>query len=152
MDIAGWIEQRLGGRLLRLHDALYQGTNGRIGHRFPGIPPSLLLHTVGAKTGAARISTLSYARDGGTYLIVASMGGAPRSPGWYHNLKAHPDVEINVGPQRLRATARPILPDDPDYARLWRVVNANNADRYESYQRRTTRPIPIVILTPKPSI
>ncbi|OBK91457.1 nitroreductase family deazaflavin-dependent oxidoreductase [Mycolicibacter sinensis] len=151
MDIASWVEQRVGARLLRLHDKLYQSTNGRIGHRFPGVPPSLLLHTVGAKTGQPRTSTLSYARDGDTYLIVASMGGAPRSPGWYHNLKARPDVEINVGPQRVRATARPVLPDDPDYARLWRIVNANNANRYEVYQRRTSRPIPVVVLTPESS-
>ncbi|MEB3033830.1 nitroreductase family deazaflavin-dependent oxidoreductase [[Mycobacterium] nativiensis] len=151
MDISSWVERQVGGRLLRLHDTLYQSTNGRIGHRLPGLPPSLLLHTVGAKTGAARVSTLTYARDGDTYLLVASMGGAPRSPGWYHNLKAHPDVQINVGPTRFGATARPVLPDDPDYARLWRIVNANNANRYEAYQRRTTRSIPIVVITPTPS-
>lgn len=81
MDISRWVEDQLGVRLLRLHDKLYQGSNGRIGHRFPGVPPSLLLHTVGAKTGQARTNSLTYARDGDTYLIVASMGGAPRSPG-----------------------------------------------------------------------
>jgi len=147
MDISRWVEQQVGGRLLRLHDTLYQRTNGRIGHRIPGMPPSLLLHTVGAKTGAARTNSLTYARDGDTYLIVASMGGAPRSPGWYHNLKAHPDVEINVGPRRFGVTAAPVLPGDPDYDRLWHLVNANNADRYNGYQRRTSRPIPIVVLT-----
>ncbi|OBG40897.1 MULTISPECIES: nitroreductase family deazaflavin-dependent oxidoreductase [Mycolicibacter] len=140
--------EKLGVRALSLHNLIYQQTNGWIGHKVPGLPPNLLLHTVGAKTGQARTSTLTYARDGDAYLIVASMGGAPRSPGWYHNLKANPDVEINVGPKRLRATARPVLPDDPDYARLWRLVNANNADRYEAYQRRTSRPIPVVALTP----
>lgn len=149
MDISSWVEDQLGVRLLRLHDKLYQGSNGRIGHRFPGLPPSLLLHTVGAKTGQARTNSLTYARDGDSYLIVASMGGAPRSPGWYHNLKAHPDVEINVGPRRLAVTARPVLPDDPDYARLWQIVNANNAHRYEAYQRRTSRPIPVVVLAPR---
>lgn len=149
MDISSWVEQQVGVPLLRLHDRLYQGTNGRIGHRFPGVPPSLLLHTVGAKTGQARTNSLTYARDGENYLIVASMGGAPRSPGWYHNLKAHPDVEINVGPKRFGVTARPVLPDDPDYARLWRTVNVNNANRYDAYQRRTTRPIPVVVLTPR---
>lgn len=147
MEIPASIE-KVGVRLLALHSLIYQRTNGWIGHTVPGLPPNLLLHTVGAKTGEARTSTLTYARDGDAYLIVASMGGAPRSPGWYHNLKANPDVEIHVGPKRLRATARPVLPDDPDYMRLWRMVNANNANRYESYQRRTTRPIPVVILTP----
>ena len=142
--------EQAGLRVLHLHDLLYQKTNGLIGHRVPGLPNSLLLHTVGAKTGQQRINTLSYARDGKDYLVVASMGGAPRSPGWYHNLKATPDVEINVGTTRLAVTARPILPDDPDYARLWQLVNKNNANRYEAYQKKTSRPIPIVALTPKP--
>ncbi|MHC9294112.1 nitroreductase family deazaflavin-dependent oxidoreductase [Mycobacterium sp. LTG2003] len=138
----------VGLRLLHIHDLIYQKTGGRIGHRMPGVPPSLLLHTTGAKTGQARINTLSYARDGENYLVVASMGGAPRSPGWYHNLKANPNIEINVGTKRLKVTANPILPDDPDYARLWRIVNENNSHRYEAYQKKTSRPIPIVVLTP----
>lgn len=149
MDISRWIEQQVGTRLLRLHDAIYQRSNGRIGHRIPGAPPTLLLHTVGAKTGQARTNSLTYARDGDAYLIVASMAGAPRSPGWYHNLKANPDVEINVGPQRFAMTAKPLLPDDPDYARLWGIVNDNNANRYRTYQGRTSRPIPVVVLTPR---
>lgn len=135
-------------RLLGIHDMVYQKTNGRLGHRLPGLPPNLLLHTIGAKTGRPRTHALSYARDGDRYLIVASKGGAPRSPGWYHNLKAHPDVDINVGPRRLPVSAHPVLPTDPDYARLWRIVNDNNAGRYAAYQRRTTRPIPVVVLTP----
>jgi F420H(2)-dependent quinone reductase len=134
---------------LRLHDKVYQATNGRIGHRMPGMPPSLLLHTVGAKTGQPRTTTLSYAKDGDDYLIVASKGGEPRSPGWYHNLKADPDIEINLGPTRFAVTARPVLPDNPDYERMWRLVNANNANRYVEYQKKTSRPIPVVVLTPK---
>ena len=149
MDISRIIEQRVGVPLLRLHNAIYKGTNGWIGHRVPGAPPNLLLHTVGAKTGNARTTSLSYARDGGNYLIVASKGGDPHAPGWYHNLKAHPDVEINVGPKRFGVTARPVSADDPDYPRLWRIVNEHNANRYEAYQRRTSRPIPVVVLTAK---
>lgn len=135
-------------RLLGIHNMLYQKTNGWIGHRLPGLPPSLLLHSTGAKTGKPRTTALTYARDGDSYLIVASMGGAPRSPGWYHNLKAHPKVEINVGPKRLAVTARPVLPSDPDYQRLWQIVNTHNANRYAAYQRRTSRPIPVIVLTP----
>ena len=133
---------------VRTHDALYQRTNGWIGHRIPGAPNSLLLHTVGAKTGLPRTSSLSYARDGDSYLVVASNGGDDRAPGWYHNLKAQPRVEINVGPRRFAVTAEPVLSTDPDYPRVWRIVNANNADRYDGYQARTTRPIPVVRLTP----
>lgn len=110
--------------------------------------PSLLLHTVGAKTGKARTTSLTYARDGDEYLIVASKGGDPRSPGWYHNLKAHPDAEINVGPRRFAVTAKPVLPGEPGYDRLWKIVNDNNGNRYEAYQRKTSRPIPVIVLTP----
>jgi len=151
MGIGLWLEQNVGYRILMLHDKLYKSTDGRIGHRIPlpGVAPSLLLHTVGAKTGAHRTNTLSYFPDGGNYYVVASKGGDPKAPGWYHNLKANPDIEINVGPQRFAVTATPLLPDDPDYARLWKLVNDGNSDRYNGYQKRTTRPIPVVRLTPK---
>ncbi|KAA1247232.1 nitroreductase family deazaflavin-dependent oxidoreductase [Mycobacterium simiae] len=141
-------EQLVGAPLLRLHDTIYRKTNGRIGHRMPGLPPNLLLHTVGAKTGQPRTTSLTYARDGDSYLIVASNGGADRYPGWYHNLRKQPKCEINVGPKRLAVTARRITPDDADYVRMWRLVNANNANRYTGYQHRTSRPIPIFALTP----
>lgn len=135
------------GLFVRTHDAVYQRTNGWVGHRIPGAPNSLLLHTIGAKTGLSRTNSLSYARDGADYLVVASNGGDQRAPGWYHNLKARPDVAINVGRHRFPVTAAVVLPDDPDYARLWRIVNANNANRYDGYQARTTRPIPVVRLS-----
>ena len=80
--------------------------------------------------------------------MVASNGGDRRAPGWYHNLKARPDVQINVGPRRFAVTATVVLPEDPDYARQWRIVNANNANRYDGYQARTSRPIPIIRLSP----
>jgi F420H(2)-dependent quinone reductase len=143
-----FLEEKLLPRVLRFHDTVYRRTNGWIGHRLLLIP-SLLLRTVGAKTGEQRTSSLTYARDGGNYLVVASKAGAPRAPGWYHNLKAQPDVEINVGPRRLNVTARPVLPDDPDYSRLWQIVNKNNQNRYIEYQKKTSRPIPVVVLTPK---
>jgi deazaflavin-dependent oxidoreductase (nitroreductase family) len=146
--MASWLEENLLPTVLRVHDTVYQKTNGWIGHRTLGIP-SLLLHTVGAKTGAARTASLTYARDGDNYLIVASKGGDPKAPGWYHNLKANPDVEINVGPKRFAVTAKPVQPDDPDYARLWQIVNKNNSNRYEAYQKKTSRPIPVVVLTPR---
>lgn len=137
-------------KFLSVHDKIYQATNGRVGHRVPGMPPNLLLHTVGAKTGQKRTTTLTYARDGDDYLVVASKAGYPKAPGWYHNLKADPDVEINVGADRFAVTARPVLPDSLDYARLWKLVNANNANRYVEYQKKTSRPIPVIVLTPTP--
>ena len=134
-------------RMLPIHDAIYQKTGGWIGHRVPGMPPSLLLHTVGAKTGQPRTNTLSYARDGDSYLIVASNAGSDRYPAWYHNLRKHPECEINIGPKRFAVTARRITPEDADYPRLWQLANKNNANRYNGYQRQTSRPIPIFALT-----
>ena len=148
MSMPLW-EKYLGLPLLKVHDKIYQKTEGRIGHRIPGVPPALLLHTVGAKTGLARTTSLTYAKDGDSYLVVASKGGEPTAPGWYFNLKANPDVEINVGPKRFGVTARVVGKDDPDYPRLWQLVNKPNANRYEGYQKRTTRPIPVVALTPR---
>ncbi len=139
--------EQAGLRILRLHDAIYQKSNGRIGHRLPGVPPSLLLHAVGAKTGQPRTTSLTYARDGDSYLIVASNAGFDRYPGWYHNLRKHPDCEINVGPKRFAVTARRVTPDDSDYDRMWQLVNKNNGNRYDGYQTRTSRPIPIFVLT-----
>lgn len=146
-----WWEKYIAYRLLLLHDKVYQATDGRIGHTIPGGPSNLILRTVGAKTGRQRANTLSYARDGDDYLVVASMGGESRAPGWYHNLKADPNVEINVGPKRIPATATPVTRDDPEFPRLWEIVNnmRGNKNRYKGYQKRTTRPIPVVRLTPK---
>lgn len=137
--------------VLRLHDTVYRRTNGRIGHRIPGLPPNLLLHTVGAKTGLPRSTSLMYARDGGAYLVVASRGGHPRAPGWYHNLRAHPDAEINVGTMRLAVKAEPVQPGDADYARLWQIADRNGGGRLKTRQSRTSRPFPIVVLTPQNS-
>ena len=145
-----WYERYIGYPLLLLHDKLYKRTNGRIGHSFPGTPPMLILHTVGAKTGLQRSNSLAYARDGDDYLVVASKGGDPKAPGWYHNLKANPSVEINVGAKRIKTTATPVTRDSAEYPRLWKIVNEmkNNKDQYNTYQKRTTRPIPVVRLTP----
>jgi F420H(2)-dependent quinone reductase len=146
--MASWIEQTLLPQVLRIHDSVYRGTNGWIGHRTLLIP-SLLLHTVGTKTGKARTTSLTYARDGNDYLIVASKGGDPHAPGWYHNLRKNPNVEINVGPRRFGVRARPVVPGDTDYSRLWQIVNKNNGNRYAAYQEKTSRPIPVVVLTPR---
>jgi hypothetical protein len=64
-------------------------------------------------------------------------------------MRKRPDCEINAGPKRIAVTARAVLPDDADYARLWELVNKNNGNRYNGYQGRTSRPIPVVVLTPR---
>ena len=98
MDIYRWAEKKIGGRLIRLHDTVYQKTDGRIGHRIPGVPPILLLHTIGAKTGLPRTNSLTYARDGDAYLIVASNGGSDPLPG----LVSQPAQEPERRNQRRR--------------------------------------------------
>jgi deazaflavin-dependent oxidoreductase (nitroreductase family) len=133
---------------LKAHDWVYKTSGGRIGHRTLGVP-SLLLHSLGAKSGAPRTTSLTYAKDGDRYLLVASKGGDPKAPAWLFNLRAHPDAEIQVGRDRMPVTASEVGPGDPDYERLWKIVNDNNQQRYEAYQRKTTRPIPVVVLAPR---
>jgi F420H(2)-dependent quinone reductase len=133
--------------VLRVHEALYKASDGLIGHRVLGVP-TLLLQTTGRRSGKTRTNGLVYARDRGDYLVVASKGGADQAPGWLFNLKANPEVEIQVGRERLKARARAVEPSDPDYDRLWKVVDENNGGRYSEYQKRTERPIPVVVITP----
>jgi deazaflavin-dependent oxidoreductase (nitroreductase family) len=134
-------------QILRLHAQLYRRTDGRIGHRLMGVP-TLLLRTTGRRSGAIRTNALVYALDGDDYLVVASNGGADRPPAWLYNLQANPSVEIQIGRQRRNSSARVLEPTDPDYDRLWKIVNANNHDRYSAYQKQTTRPIPVIAVTP----
>ena len=108
----------------------------------------LLLRTTGRRSGATRTNGLVYARDDDDYLLVASNGGADRPPAWLHNLRANPQVEIQVARERRKGTAKVVEPTDPDYDRLWRVVNENNQDRYSAYQKQTTRAIPVIVVTP----
>ncbi|MEA2440107.1 MAG: hypothetical protein QOH76_1531 [Thermoleophilaceae bacterium] len=134
-------------QVLRVHERIYKATDGRVGHRMIGVP-TLLLRTTGRRSGATRTNGLVYARDGGDYLVVPSNGGADKPPAWLHNLRADPEVEMQVGRERQMGTARIVEPSDPDYDRLWKIVNENNRDRYTAYQEKTDRPIPVVAVTP----
>lgn len=138
---------RAGLALLHVHQTIYELTDGRLGHRLLGVP-CLLLHTTGRRTGRSRTTALVYARDGEDYLVVGSLGGAARAPGWLHNVRARPQVGVQVGRGRFPAVATVVERGADDYDRLWRIVNENNGGRYERYQARTTRPIPVVRLVP----
>jgi F420H(2)-dependent quinone reductase len=135
--------------VLSVHQWLYSRSGGRIGHRLIGVP-SLLLRTTGRKSGMFRTSALVYARDGDSYLLVASNGGADQPPGWLFNIQAQPKVEIRVGTVTMSATAAVVNAGDPGYPRLWEAVNDNNHGRYDRYQAKTSRPIPVVVVTPAP--
>ena len=80
-------------RLMEGHTRIYRATGGLVGHRFPGAQPMLLLDHVGAKSGARRTTPLVYVDDGPDVVLVASKGGHPKDPAWYHNLRAHPDYQ-----------------------------------------------------------
>jgi deazaflavin-dependent oxidoreductase (nitroreductase family) len=131
-----------------IHAFLYRRTGGRIGHHLPGVgPPMLLLDHVGAKSGAKRTSPLLYIPDGENVVIVASKGGYPKHPAWFHNLKAHPDTTVQIGAERRAVHARVATPEERE--RLWpRVVEAYGG--YADYQARSKgREIPLVILEPR---
>jgi deazaflavin-dependent oxidoreductase (nitroreductase family) len=133
-------------RLMGGHATVYRATGGLIGHRFPGSPPMLLLDHVGARSATRRTSPLVYVRDGEDLILVASKGGYPKHPGWFHNLMANPDTTVQVGSSRRSVHAR--LADAEERARLWpKVVQVYGG--YEDYQRRTEREIPLVILAPR---
>jgi F420H(2)-dependent quinone reductase len=135
------------GSFLRLHQSLYERTDGRVGHHMIGVP-TLLLRTTGRRTATQRTNALVYARDGNEYVLVASNGGDDRPPGWLFNVRAKPEVEIQVARTKIAGTARVLESGDQDYERLWRLVNDNNHDRYDGYQSKTRRPIPLIVVRP----
>ena len=123
------------------HIFVFRRTRGRVMGRF-GLPV-LLLTTTGRRTGMRRTVPLLYQEDRGAAFIIASNNGEPRNPDWYHNLLAHPivEVETRAGRHVMRAEA---LTGAERQHRLAAITAV--ADRYEKYQSRTTRPIPIVAL------
>jgi deazaflavin-dependent oxidoreductase (nitroreductase family) len=130
---------------MSVHTFLYRRSGGRVGHRVPGLGPSmLLLDHVGAKSGAKRTSPLLYIPDGENVVIVASKGGYPKHPAWFHNLMANPDTTAQIGRELRPVHARVATAEERE--RLWpRVVAA-----YADYQARSKgREIPLVILEPR---
>lgn len=133
-------------RLMGGHAKVYRATNGLIGYRVPGAPPMLLLDHVGAKSGKHRTTPLVFARDGQNTILIASKGGYPKNPAWFHNLVANPDTTIQIGSKRMPVCARVATPEE--YDRLWkRAVEVYGG--YEDYRRRTDRQIPLVVLEPR---
>ena len=137
-------DREIGLRLLNLHQLVYEGTGGLIGHRLGPIK-TLLLRTRGRKSGETRTAALLYHRDGDSYVVVGSKGGSDKPPGWLRNLEADPRVRVQVGTRRFRATARVAKP--AERRRLWPELVATWPD-YERYQSQTRRQIPLVILQP----
>ena len=105
--------------------------------------PMLVLTTTGARTGATHTTPLVHTRDGDRYIIIASKGGAPTNPAWYHNLVANPTVTVEVGTEKFQARATPALGEERD--RLFEA-QATLMPNFAAYQRRTARRIPVVVL------
>lgn len=126
------------------HVRAYRESGGEVGYLWNGVP-TLLLTATGRRTGRKLTSPLIFARDGDDYLIVASMGGAPRHPNWFLNLQAKPEAEIQVKAETLPVVAR--AASATEKPRLWKIVT-DVWPNYDVYQSRTDRDIPVVVLSP----
>ena len=122
----------------------FHANQGRIGGMFEGLPLLLLYHT-GAKSEKSRINPLAYQADDGRYVVFASKGGAPTNPDWYHNLKAHPNVTVEVGTDTIDVVASEATGEERD--RLYRT-QAERTPQFAEYQQKTDRVIPVMVLTP----
>lgn|SRR5487761_1822332 len=103
----------------------------------------VILTSKGAKSGAVHESPIVYSRDGDRYVIVASKGGAPTNPNWYHNLKAHPEVTVEIGGEKFKARAHEA--DDDEYERLY-ANHAKHMPAFNDYRQKATRKIPVMVL------
>jgi deazaflavin-dependent oxidoreductase (nitroreductase family) len=124
------------------HVRRYRETDGEHGHDWRGAS-ILLLTTTGRRSGEPRTHALIYGRDGEDYLVVASKGGSDKPPGWFANLQANPEVEVQVLGDRFRAHARVATPDEKP--RMWAEM-VSHWPAYDEYQTRTSREIPVVVL------
>ena len=133
------------------HVALYQKSGGKEGHMYkvPSAPdpvPSLLLTTTGRKSGDRWMFPLFYGTTGSSYFVIASKGGAPEHPGWYKNMQAHPEVEIQVATKKMKAKAR--VASGTERAKLWKDA-VGFFPPYADYEKKAQgREIPIVVLDP----
>ena len=124
--------------------AEFRANGGKVGGQFAG-RSLLLLHTTGAKSGQLRINPLVYGTDGDRLVVIASKGGAPTQPDWYHNIVANPLVTVEVGTKQFQARAT--IAAEPERTRLFDQMAAMMPG-YAEYQRSTTRILPVIILTP----
>ncbi|HEY1712493.1 MAG TPA: nitroreductase family deazaflavin-dependent oxidoreductase [Solirubrobacteraceae bacterium] len=123
----------------------FRANEGRVGGMFENMP-LLLLHHTGAKSGTPYVNPLAYLRDGDRYAIFASKGGAPENPAWYHNVKAHPEVSIEVGTDAVDVRASEAETEERN--RLY-AAQAQRAPAFTEYQEKAGRTIPVIVLTPR---
>ncbi len=125
--------------------AEFRRNDGKVGGQFEGAPSLLINHT-GARTGKPRTNPVMYLKDGHRYLVFASKGGADTNPDWYHNLKAHPNLKIEVETKTIDVRAEEITGPERDtlYARQGSLY-----PQFAQYQRKTKRITPVIAFTPK---
>jgi deazaflavin-dependent oxidoreductase (nitroreductase family) len=122
--------------------AEYRANGGKVSGIFAGAP-LLLLTTTGAKSGQPRVSPLVYTTDNGRWVVIASKGGAPTHPDWFHNLRANPEVTVEVGTETLPARATVV--EGVERKRLFDQMAAKMPN-FAEYQRNTTRQLPVIVL------
>lgn len=124
----------------------FRANGGKVKGRFDGFPV-VILTTTGAKSGQQLSTPLVYTKDGDDqYVIIASMGGAPKHPAWYHNIVANPGVTLEVGTEKFDATAEVV--ESPDRERLY-AAQAAMMPAFNDYEKNTTRRIPVIRMTRK---
>ena len=122
--------------------AEFRANGGKVGPPFEGAP-MVLLTSVGAKSGKQRVNPLVYTTDGDRYVIIASKGGAPTNPDWYYNVKANPEVTVEIGEETFAARATVAEPAERD--RLF-AAQAELMPGFKDYEKATDRVIPVVVL------
>ncbi len=123
----------------------FRANEGKVGGNFESAP-LLLLTTVGAKSGKARVNPLMYLEEGGRRYIFASKGGAPSNPDWYYNLVANPKASIEVGSEAVEVVATPI--EEGERSRIY-AEQARRYPGFAEYQAKADRVIPVVALDPR---
>ncbi len=129
--------------VLFLHNYIYIYSNGRFGKTISD-RPCLILESIGGITGKLRKNVLVYLKEENLICVVASKGGNPKNPGWYHNLINNPEAKIQIGRERFNVVAREIF--DLERIEWWKKMDFMNNGVYEQYQNRTSRKIPVMLL------
>jgi len=123
----------------------FRTNDGKVGGQFANTS-LLLLHTTGTRSGLPRINPVAYIANDDRFVIIASKGGAPTNPDWYHNLVANPEVNVEVGTEQFPAKAK--VAAEPERTELYEKM-ASKYPGFAEYERKTTRTIPVITLTPQ---
>ena len=121
----------------------FRANGGKVGGQFEGAS-IILIHNIGAKSGTERVSPMVYFPDGDRMLVVASAAGMPKNPDWYHNLKANPRVDVEVGTETFPVTVEELPREERD--EKWKTITAA-APGFAEYQQNTSRVIPVLALS-----